>query len=155
MCATAEIDLVRFLGREFVAFVAARDVATLDEGLRDPGHPDHAQVTEATARCKAILSQHGQRVYEVVASVPPGSDVSVGNALRLASGGVVPDPPDDDEPLVRDLAVIAGDVFPALLTCAAARLPVGGPHAYPVPQAPWRGGRRSRSSGPFPRGARR
>jgi len=115
MDTTADSDPIRFLGREFVAYVAASDVATLDEVLRDPGHPHHPQVADALARCQAILRQHGQRIYEVVASVPPGRDASVGNAVRLASGGAIAGPPASDERLVRELSAIAQDVFPGLL----------------------------------------
>lgn len=114
MSTTLNVDPVGFLGREFMAYVAASEPGTIDEALRNPEHAEHEKVLAAVARCQNLLVQHGLQIHEVVASVPGGQEQSVGNALRLASGGELPSVPSDTGP-VGALARLARDVFPALL----------------------------------------
>jgi hypothetical protein len=109
-----QIDPVGFLGREFVAYVANSDPSEIEGALADSQHDQHAVVSQAVRKCVEVLIHHGSSYFEAFATVPPGRDESVANAMRLASGGHVPAPPEVGD-LEQPLANLVRDVFPALL----------------------------------------
>jgi Apea-like HEPN len=114
MSAPVTIDVVGFLGREFMAYIGSIEESAVDAALANPGHPDHARLVRAASQCGPLLQEHWPHFVPELVRVPPGEELSRANVLRREAGGAIPDIP-SDEGLLGPLARIARDVFPVCL----------------------------------------